>query len=223
MIEVKTPKTKRFDSREDDMRHKFYSLINQARAKYDENNFPYDKWVKLDFDNQIQPHDSDGLFNWYYKQYNQLSEYIKPNSSVFDIGMGAGYNMWYFKNYSNCEVSGLDIEYKKFTLIREIIGFEENVLYQKIEPFTPINLPKSYNAITALKTEFDYRSGKHIFSLKEWEYFIDDVSQHIYSGGYLIIRPNISYFREEVLKRSKFIQFKEPILLDEHIIILEKI
>ena len=108
---------------------------------------------------------------------------------ILDLGCGAGY----FLFISQClghDVTGLDIDECAFFSDMMLMLGLSRVIWQ-IRPL--VRLPKlgpKFDLITAFMICFNGHKSPHLWREKEWQFFLDDLDQHLTPGGQVCLGFN---------------------------------
>lgn len=110
---------------------------------------------------------------------------------VLDIGCGAGYFLYICK-WLGHDVLGLDIdESTMFTELTKLLRIPRVIW--RIERFVPLpDLGPKFDVITAYMICFNDHKTGHIWGPAEWEFFLDDLAQHLALSG----RVHLEFNRE---------------------------
>lgn len=153
-----------------------------------------------------------------FKKFNSyVKKYLKKGDIICDIGAGNGYFLWIFKNLYDCKIHGIDVKDTNDAvvhhIIRKAIGVEDCIEYESVEAMVPMKLfNKKFNLITAILTVFNRDSHKKTYwTTENWEFFLNDISDHLDDGGYFIMRPNglesfLELYKSFNLKNLKLIE-----------------
>ena len=111
---------------------------------------------------------------------------IKP-INILDISTGAGYFPYVARYYRhNVKTTDVPKVSRNYTKIRNIIGVELDYRlyiksYRKLPDFN-----QKFDMITMLSTIFN----QHWSSMKQWNFFLDDLFQYVNPGGSVFINSN---------------------------------
>jgi len=99
---------------------------------------------------------------------------------VLDIGSGAGYFLFVCKQLGH-SVMGLDLDWPP--MYAETFEMMEMPRFVwRIEPFQSLpDLGGRFDFLTAFAVCFNSHGSDHVWGLKEWEFFLDDVEKNVLS------------------------------------------
>jgi SAM-dependent methyltransferase len=99
---------------------------------------------------------------------------------VLDIGSGAGYFLFVCKQLGH-SVMGLDLDWPPmYAEMFEMLKMPRRVW--RIEPFQPLpDLGSRFEFVTGFAVCFNSHGSDHVWGMKEWEFFLDDVFENIVS------------------------------------------
>jgi len=108
---------------------------------------------------------------------------------VLDVGSGAGYFLYICK-WLGHDVVGLDIdEVPMYPEMARVLGLKRVVF--RIEPFVPLpDLGGRFDLITAFMICFNDHTGENLWGVREWDFFLDDVSRHLTPRGAVCLELN---------------------------------
>ena len=136
------------------------------------------------------------------KKIQDLGLHRSPPKEILDLGCGGGFFLFIAKQFGH-SVTGLDID--EFPLFRELLElFELPRKVWTIKPFEPLpDFGRKFDWITAFSTRFNRdREDRHVWGVKEWEFFLDDLSRHLKPGGKVFLEINsgkaTQYYPEEL-------------------------
>jgi SAM-dependent methyltransferase len=127
----------------------------------------------------------------------EISKSLEANSSILEIGAGAGAFTLRLKNSGYTDISATDIDDEFFDI--------SDIDYRKVTPsdsLAKIFTGKEFDAVIAIEVIEHFRGT--------W-YFLEEVASVLKSGGRLILTtPNISslYSRMIFLKEGRFFHFQ---------------
>ena len=113
-----------------------------------------------------------------------------PPKSIVDLGCGGGFFLFICKQFGH-DVHGVDID--DFPLLGELVdllGVPRTVW--RIEAMRPLpDLGRKFDWITAFSTRFNRDAqDRHVWSAKEWNFFLDDLAHHLAPGGRVFFEIN---------------------------------
>lgn len=99
---------------------------------------------------------------------------------VLDIGSGAGYFLFVCKELGH-NVKGLDLDWPPmYAEIFEMMQMPRCVW--RIEPFQPLpDLGARFDFLTGFAVCFNSHGSEHVWGVKEWEFFLDDIEKNVLS------------------------------------------
>ncbi|MDQ6656448.1 MAG: class I SAM-dependent methyltransferase [Verrucomicrobiota bacterium] len=108
---------------------------------------------------------------------------------VLDIGCGAGYFLYICK-WLGHDVLGLDLdESPMFADLTKLLGVRRVIW--RIERYVPLpDLGAAFDVVTAHMICFNDHKTDHVWGPAEWEFFLDDLRQHVRSGGRIHLEFN---------------------------------
>lgn len=108
---------------------------------------------------------------------------------ILDIGSGAGYFLYICKWLGHRPL-GLDIdEVPMYSEMTRMLGLAR--IGWRIEAFVPVpDLGRKFDLITAFLICFNHHSGEDLWGVREWDFFLNDVAQHLKSGGRVWLELN---------------------------------
>jgi cyclopropane fatty-acyl-phospholipid synthase-like methyltransferase len=168
-----------------------------------------------EFQDVIARHSSEGYDSYKYfdKQLWLRSKMMRAielgldkaaRSSVLDLGCGAGYFLYCCK-YLGHSVHGLDLP--DYDFYREMIAlFGVSRTGFRIEPYK--NLPvlgRRFDVITAHQICFNGHKTENLWSVDEWDFFLNDLEEnYLNPGGTIALEfneePSIGFYTKEVRK-----------------------
>jgi SAM-dependent methyltransferase len=110
---------------------------------------------------------------------------------VLDIGSGAGYFLFVCQQLGH-KVMGLDLDWPPmYTEMFEMMAMPRRVW--RIEPFQPLpDLGSRFDLVTGFAVCFNSHGSDHVWGIKEWEFFLDDLAKNVLSeagGIYFELNP----------------------------------
>jgi SAM-dependent methyltransferase len=99
---------------------------------------------------------------------------------VLDIGSGAGYFLYVCKQFGH-SVMGLDLDWPPmYAEMFEMLEMPRRVW--RIEAFEPLpDLGHRFDLLTGFAVCFNSHGSDHVWGMKEWEFFLDDVFENVVS------------------------------------------
>ncbi len=128
--------------------------------------------------------------NRHIKKIQDLGLDRSPPKEILDLGCGGGFFLFIAKQFSH-SVTGLDID--EFPLFNELLAlFEVPRKVWAIKPFEALpDFARKFDWITAFSTRFNRdREDRHVWGVKEWDFFLDDLAHHLRSGGKVFLEIN---------------------------------
>lgn len=110
--------------------------------------------------------------------------------SILDLGCGGGFFLYICKRFGH-SVQGVDID--DFPLLGELVDLlGVPRITWRIEPFCPLpGFGRRFDWITAFSTRFNRdTTDVRIWGLEEWNFFLDDLNQHLAPGGKVFLEIN---------------------------------
>jgi SAM-dependent methyltransferase len=145
--------------------------------------------------------DVDRWLKRHIKKVQDLGLHRCPPKEILDLGCGGGFFLFIAKQFGH-SVTGLDID--EFPLFGELLAlFEVPRKVWTIKPFEPLpDFGRQFDWITAFSTRFNRdREDRQVWGVKEWDFFLDDLSRHLKPGGNVFLEINSgktrSYYPEE--------------------------
>jgi SAM-dependent methyltransferase len=120
---------------------------------------------------------------------------------ILDIGSGAGYFLFICKHLGHT-VMGLDLDWPPmYAETFELMQMPRCIW--RIEPFQPLpDLKSRYDFLTGFAVCFNSHGSDHVWGVKEWEFFLDDVEKNVLSKSgeiYFELNPEPwGYFTPEL-------------------------
>ena len=89
------------------------------------------------------------------KRCRAMFEKLAPRegSSVFDIGAGCGYLLYFCREVRNCQITGIDIDIERqvvFKVMKELQGLQDAVFEHRVKAHEPIPFGRSYDYVAPL-------------------------------------------------------------------------
>ncbi len=162
-------------------RKDFIEIVDRCRLRIENKEYLDQKWLRP----------SEELFDYYYKEYSHMK--IRRKASVYDLGSGAGFIMWFLKNFSGCDVRGLEPkEREDYHALWQGLGIASKIDVGRIERFRPVGYPATYDSISATGICFDRidNNKENLWGVEEYVFFIKDACDHLEPGGVLYFRFN---------------------------------
>ena len=106
--------------------------------------------------------------------------------SVFEIGVGPGYQFYLLQQVLGCDMFGCDVlldEQYVYRRLRTAIGIKELVEEQKIEYDSPIRIPEGSEAVVAFWTVFHKP-----WSIKEHKWILDSCAEKLVGKKMVALR-----------------------------------
>jgi SAM-dependent methyltransferase len=137
---------------------------------------------------------------------------------ILDLGCGAGYFLHIAQLLGH---SGVGLDMDRLPMFREITRLlDVRRVVQQIEPFRPLpNFGQKFDLITAFMICFNDHKMPGLWSVPQWEFFLNDLAKHLKPRGRVWLELNQEYdgtFYTPELK--KFFE-KRGAKVDEHKII----
>jgi SAM-dependent methyltransferase len=136
------------------------------------------------------------------KKIQDLRLHRSPPKEILDLGCGGGFFLFIAKQFGH-SVTGLDID--EFPLFGELLDlFEVPRKVWTIKPFEPLpDFERKFDWITAFSTRFNRdREDRHVWGVKEWEFFLDDLARRLRPAGKVFLEINSgktrSYYPNDV-------------------------
>jgi SAM-dependent methyltransferase len=126
------------------------------------------------------------------RRIRRLELDISPPAGILDLGCGAGY-FAYTAQLLGHDVIGLDIDdVPMFAEATRLLGVPRVIW--RIQPFTPLpDLGNKFDLITAFMICFNDHKQPGLWGVPEWEFFLDDLGQHLAPGGRVWLELNREY------------------------------
>lgn len=136
------------------------------------------------------------------KKIQDLRLHRSQPKEILDLGCGGGFFLFIAKQFDH-SVTGLDID--EFPLFGELLElFQVPRKVWAIKPLEPLpDFDRKFDWITAFSTRFNRdREDRQVWGVKEWEFFLDDLTRHLQASGKVFLEINSgktrSYYPEEV-------------------------
>jgi SAM-dependent methyltransferase len=111
---------------------------------------------------------------------------------ILDLGCGAGYFLYIAQLLGH---SGLGLDMDRLPMFREVtrlLGVHRVV--QRIDAFRPLpNFGQKFDLITAFMICFNNHKMPGLWSVAEWEFFLDDLAKHLKPRGRVWLELNQEY------------------------------
>jgi SAM-dependent methyltransferase len=114
------------------------------------------------------------------KQARSLQLDRRKPLRVLDIGSGAGYFLFVCKHLGH-SVMGLDLDWPPmYAEMFEMMEMPRRVW--RIEPFQPLpDLGGRFDFLTGFAVCFNSHGSDHVWGIKEWDFFLDDIETNVLS------------------------------------------
>lgn len=112
-----------------------------------------------------------------------------PKKTILDIGCGAGYFLYIAQRLGHRTV-GLDLDADPiFNEMIRLLKVDRRVWC--IEPFVPLpDFGCNFDTVTAHLTCFDRSETSGLWGIKEWQFFLTDLSRHLNPGAEIFLDIN---------------------------------
>jgi SAM-dependent methyltransferase len=108
---------------------------------------------------------------------------------ILDLGCGTGYFL-YICQYFGHEVLGLDIDITPAFAEMVALLAIPRVIWQ-VAPFVPLpDLGGKFDVITAHMICFNGHKSEQLWGIREWQFFLDDLAQHLKPRGLIALELN---------------------------------
>ena len=123
------------------------------------------------------------------KRVRDLELDVGRRRRVLDIGSGTGYFLYICRLLGHDAV-GIDIdEMPMFTDMIELLGVDRRIW--RVQPFVPLpDLGAPFDVITAHQICFNGHKSDQLWGVREWDFFLTDVSRHLTHRGRLWLEFN---------------------------------
>jgi SAM-dependent methyltransferase len=180
--------------------------------------------VKIDTDRLREIQQRHGDSSARYAKYSDVEHWLainrprvqelkldcSPPEQILDLGCGAGFFLFLVKQAGHSCV-GLDVgDYPLSNELIEFFGVDR--LTWRIRAFEPLpDFGRQFDLITAFSAAFNRNADEtRGWTADDWEFFLNDISQHLKPGGRILLEINSGkdgrYFlpeiREFFLKRG---------------------
>lgn len=126
------------------------------------------------------------------KRIRQLELDVARPRQILDLGCGAGYFLYIAQLLGH---SGVGLDMDRLPMFREVtrlLGVHRVV--QRIEAFRPLpNFGQKFDLITAFMICFNDHKMPGLWSVPEWEFFLDDLAKHLKPRGRVWLELNQEY------------------------------
>ncbi len=105
-----------------------------------------------------------------------------PPQDILDLGCGGGFFLYVAQQLGHGCV-GLDVSwFPVFGDLVELMGVDRRIW--EIKAFEPLpDLGRKFDLITAYSTGFNRKPDKTLWGPAEWNFFLDDLTNHLKPGG----------------------------------------
>jgi SAM-dependent methyltransferase len=123
------------------------------------------------------------------RRVRQLELDYGRTKRILDIGSGAGYFLYICKWFGHDAV-GLDIdEVPMYPQMTRLLGLKRIVW--RIEAFVPLpDFGSKFDLITAFMICFNNHNREGRWGVREWDFFLSDVTRHLNPGGRVWLELN---------------------------------
>ena len=126
------------------------------------------------------------------RRIRQLELDLSRPKRILDLGCGAGYFLYIAQLLGH---SGLGLDIDRLSMFREItrlLGVRRVV--ERIQAFRSLpNLGQRFDLITAFMVCFNDHKMPGLWSVAEWEFFLDDLAKHLKPRGRVWLELNQEY------------------------------
>ena len=126
------------------------------------------------------------------RRIRELELDVSGPKRILDLGCGAGYFLYIAQLLGH---SGLGLDIDRLPMFREItrlLGVHRVV--QRIDAFRPLpDLGQKFDLITAFMICFNNHKMPDLWSVPEWEFFLDDLAKHLTPRGRVWLELNQEY------------------------------
>jgi SAM-dependent methyltransferase len=125
------------------------------------------------------------------RRIRRLELDMSPPQHILDLGCGAGYFAYIAKLLGHT-VTGLDIDdVPMFGDMTQLLGVPRVVW--RIQPLVPLPDLGKFDLITAFMICFNDHKHPGLWSVAEWEFFLDDLAKHLTPRGSVWLELNREY------------------------------
>jgi SAM-dependent methyltransferase len=126
------------------------------------------------------------------RRVRELELDLSPPKRILDLGCGTGYFLYICKLLGH-EILGLDLdEVPMFAELTNLLGVPRVIF--RVQPFTPLpKFGKKFDLITSFLICFNNHKQPDLWSVPEWEFFLDDLATHLAPGGRVWLELNREY------------------------------
>lgn len=112
-----------------------------------------------------------------------------PPRDILDLGCGGGFFLYIARQLGHHCV-GLDVSwFPVFGDLVDLMGVDRRVW--EIKAFEPLpDLGRKFDLITAYSTGFNRKQDKTLWGPSEWNFFLDDLTNHLKPGGKVFLGLN---------------------------------
>lgn len=127
------------------------------------------------------------------ERVQDLQLHRSPPQHVLDIGCGGGFFLFILQHLGHTGI-GIDTdEIPMFTDLIELLGVERKIVTVRAFESLP-DFGAKFDLITAFSTAFHGSVGQDWrWGVPEWEFFLDDLTQHLAPGGRIFFGLNPAY------------------------------
>jgi SAM-dependent methyltransferase len=120
---------------------------------------------------------------------NELGLIVKPARSVLDLGCGGGFFLTVCRRLGS-QVMGMDLD-KDIVLNEMIALFGIKRVTWRIRAYVKLpRLRRKFDLITAFMICFNFPPRGGYWGVKEWDFFLNDISGHLLPHGRLLLSLN---------------------------------
>jgi SAM-dependent methyltransferase len=114
---------------------------------------------------------------------------IARKKRILDLGCGAGYFLHIAQLLGHSGL-GLDLDrLPMFAEITQLLGVQRVI--QRVKPFRPLpDLGEKFDLITAFMICFNNHARPGLWSIAEWNFFLDDLAKHLAPRGRVWLELN---------------------------------
>ena len=126
------------------------------------------------------------------RRIRQLELDLARPKRILDLGCGTGYFLYIAQLLGHSGV-GLDIDHlPMFREITRLLGVRRVV--QRIQAFHPLpRLGQKFDVVTAFMICFNNHKMPELWGIPEWEFFLDDLANHLKPRGRVWLELNQEY------------------------------